>query len=87
MEKKFDGTLTEYLVGYVAMCKNVLGKKISDKEQAMVDDLIAVSEEKAEQVLDRIEMMNTIRDEVCNVDFIYTCISLAENYPLFCLKH
>ena len=64
METKFDGTLTDYLIGYVAMCKSVLGKKISEKEQAMVDDLIAVPEERAELVLDRIEMMNTIRDEV-----------------------
>merc|ERR1712066_2134 len=64
LETKFDGTLTDYLIGYVAMCKSVLGKKISEKEQAMVDDLIAVPEERAELVLDRIEMMNTIRDEV-----------------------
>ena len=64
LETKFDGTLTDYLIGYVAMCKSVLGKKISEREQAMVDDLIAVPEERAELVLDRIEMMNTIRDEV-----------------------
>ena len=65
LEKKFDETISDYLIGYVAMCKKAVGKKMGEAEEALVGTVEPISEEKAELVLDRIEMMSAIRDEVC----------------------
>jgi hypothetical protein len=64
LDKKFDDTLTDYLISLVAMCKKVTGKTITETEEVMMAGVEAISEDAASLVLERIELMNKLRDEI-----------------------
>ncbi len=65
LDKKYDDTLSEYLMAVVALCKKVVGRKIDDAEEMLIagSGLESISEERANLVLERIETMNKLRDK------------------------
>ncbi len=64
LEKKFDDTLTEHFMAFVAMCKRKTGRKISAEEELMQTTVEPVSEEKARKVLERVELLNHLREDI-----------------------
>ena len=64
LEKKYDDSITEYFTGFVAMCKKVLGQKLSAEEDLLQATVEQISEEKANLALERIELLNQVREEI-----------------------
>ncbi len=64
LEKKYDDALTEYFVAFVAMCKRRAGRKLSAEEELLQASVEAIPEEKAKKVLERVELLNHLREDV-----------------------
>ncbi|XP_067128566.1 LOW QUALITY PROTEIN: chromodomain-helicase-DNA-binding protein 7-like [Centruroides vittatus] len=57
LDRKYDETLTEYFIAFYGMCKRVCGRKLTDDEEP-------ISEERASRCLQRIDLLNKIREEI-----------------------
>merc|ERR1712013_248 len=66
LESKFDETLIEYYLAFMAMCKRVAGMELSEEEEAELvsGSVESVSEDKARKVLERVDFLSKLREEV-----------------------
>ncbi|XP_013778295.1 chromodomain-helicase-DNA-binding protein 7-like isoform X3 [Limulus polyphemus] len=64
LDRKFDDTLTEYFKAFYAMCKRVCGRKLTDEEAQLPLIVEPISEERASRCLQRIDLLNKIREEI-----------------------
>ena len=64
LERKFDDSVTEYYLSFMAMCKRVVGRKLSEAESGLGVTLDPISPEKAQRVLDHVEKLRKIRDDI-----------------------
>uniref|UniRef100_T1J482 DNA helicase n=1 Tax=Strigamia maritima TaxID=126957 RepID=T1J482_STRMM len=63
LEKKYDDTLTEYYKAFYAMCKKACGKPLAKDEELLPYFVEPISEERARRCLEKIDLLNTIREE------------------------
>ena len=66
LEKKLDETLTEYFKAFYAMCKKVVGRRLTEDEENLPISVDPITEERANRCLARIELLNKVRDEILN---------------------
>ncbi|OTF82968.1 hypothetical protein BLA29_001421 [Euroglyphus maynei] len=66
LEKKLDETLTEYFKAFYAMCKKVVGRRLTEDEENLPISVDPITEERANRCLARIELLNKVRDEIIN---------------------
>eukprot|EP00095_Tigriopus_kingsejongensis_P007073 maker-scaffold912_size81766-snap-gene-0.16 protein:Tk07073 transcript:maker-scaffold912_size81766-snap-gene-0.16-mRNA-1 annotation:"hypothetical protein DAPPUDRAFT_319863" len=64
LDQKFDDTLSEYCIAFLAMCKKVTGKSLGEAEELLQAGVEPIGKEKAELVLERMEIMDKLRNEV-----------------------
>lgn len=64
LEKKLDETLTEYFKAFHAMCKKVVGRRLTEDEENLPISVDPITEERANRCLARIELLNKVRDEI-----------------------
>merc|ERR1712025_825902 len=63
LDKKFDETLTEYYLAFLDMCEKLTGKKKSSKQESFAVTPEPITEEKANKVLERLDMFKKLRQE------------------------
>lgn len=61
LETKLDQTLTDYLTAFMAMCKRIAHRPLSTAEETLSYIPEALTEERANKVLQRIEFMARVR--------------------------
>lgn len=61
LEKKSDEDLIEYYKNFVAMCKKQIGNKLDEDYDTTIEH---ISEDKARRTLDRLELLQRIREEI-----------------------
>merc|ERR1712066_331700 len=61
---KFDETLTEYYLAFLDMCEKLTGKKKSNKQESFAVTPEPITEEKANKVLERLDMGKKLRQEI-----------------------
>merc|ERR1712038_644257 len=64
LDKKFDETLTEYYSAFLDMCEKLTGKKRSSKQETFSVTPEPITEEKANKVLERLDMFKNLRQEI-----------------------
>lgn len=64
LERKLDETLTEYYKAFYAMCKKVVGRRLTEDEENLPISVDPVTEERANRCLARIELLHKIREEI-----------------------
>jgi len=64
LDNKYDDTLVEYYLAFMAMCKRVAGLPLSEEEELVSGSVEAVSEDKARKVLERVDFLTKLREEV-----------------------
>merc|ERR1711997_1189526 len=64
LDKKFDETLTEYYSAFLDMCEKLTGKKRSSKQETFSVTPEPITEEKANKVLERLDMFKKLRQEI-----------------------
>lgn len=64
LERKLDDTLTEYYKAFYAMCKKVVGRRLTEDEENLPISVDPVTEERANRCLARIELLYKVRDEI-----------------------
>lgn len=64
LEKKLDETLTEYFKAFFAMCKKVVGRRLTEDEENLPISVDPITEERANRCLARIDLLNKVRDEI-----------------------
>merc|ERR1711874_374465 len=64
LESKYDETLLDYYVAFIAMCKRVAGLELSEEEELVSGSVETIGEEKARKVLDRVDFLSKLREEV-----------------------
>merc|ERR1712110_29063 len=64
LDKKFDETLTEYYLAFLDMCERLTGKKKSVKQETFSVTPEPIAEEKANKVLERLDMFKKLRQDI-----------------------
>ncbi|GFR06003.1 chromodomain-helicase-DNA-binding protein 7 [Trichonephila clavata] len=64
LERKYDETLAEYYKCFYAMCKRVCGRELTEEEEQLSMNVEPISEERASRCLQRVELLNKIREEI-----------------------
>lgn len=64
LEKKLDETMEEYYRAFVAMCKKVTSRPLTEDEEKCDISVESITEERASRCLFRIEFLNKIRGQI-----------------------
>ncbi|KAG8200736.1 hypothetical protein JTE90_022342 [Oedothorax gibbosus] len=64
LERKYDETLAEYYKCFYAMCKRVCGRELTEEEEQLAMNVEPISEERASRCLQRVDLLNKIREEI-----------------------
>ena len=77
LEKKYDETLLEFYVAFMATCKKAANVDLNEDEESSSLSIEAIDESKAKKILARVELFKSMREEVkkssnCNVCFDFT---------------
>lgn len=64
LDRKMDESLTEYYKAFYVMCKRVLGRPLTAEEESLQFTIDSITEERANRALQRIDLLNKIREEV-----------------------
>jgi hypothetical protein len=79
LDKKLDETLTDYFNSFYYMCKKVCNKLGDDEEPPQNDIVVEViTEERASRCLQRIDLLNRLRNEVKNKEQLDERIKLCK---------
>merc|ERR1711970_1559258 len=79
LDKKYDETLTEYFRAFMAMCKWQCGIRLSEEEnQKMLEvGVDRLPEERARRVLERVDLLNRLRNDVLPHPKLQSALDLA----------
>ncbi|KAJ6220331.1 hypothetical protein RDWZM_006143 [Blomia tropicalis] len=66
LDRKMDDTLTEYFRAFYAMCKKVVGRQLTEEDENLPISVDPITEEKANRVLARIDLLSKVREEIYN---------------------
>ena len=77
LEKKYDETLLEFYLAFMATCKKAANVDLNEDEESSSLSIEAIDESKAKKILARVELFKSMREEVkkssnCNVCFDFT---------------
>merc|ERR1719412_1166046 len=64
LDNKYDETLLDYYVAFIAMCKRVAGMELSEEEELVSGSVETIGEEKAKKVLTTVDFLSKLREEV-----------------------
>jgi len=94
LDKKLDDTLTDYFQCFLHMCKKVCNKLNNEDIQPLTEVQVEViSEERASRCIQRVELLNKIRQDVLKnenfVDWVSTRCKPSSDLPdwWICCKH
>lgn len=79
LEKKYDETLTEYFRAFMAMCKRQCGIRLSEEENEKLLEVGVdrLPEERARRVLERVDLLNRLRNDVLPHPALKDALELA----------
>ncbi|KAK7080952.1 hypothetical protein SK128_004343 [Halocaridina rubra] len=79
LEKKYDETLTEYFRAFMAMCKRQCGIRLMDEENEKMLEfgVDRLPEERARRVLERVDLLNRLRNDVLPNPGLKDALALA----------
>lgn len=79
LDKKYDETLSEYFRAFMAMCKRQCGIRLSEGENAKIYavGVDRLPEERARRVLERVDLLNRLRNDVLPSPALEGALKLA----------
>ncbi len=78
LEKKYDDTLNEFYLAFVAACKKACKQTLNEDEEASTLSIEAIEEAKAKKILNRIQLIKSVRKEVLSHDKLDERLLLCE---------
>ena len=68
LEKKYDETLLEFYLAFMATCKKAANVDLNEDEESSSLSIEAIDESKAKKILARVELFKSMREEVLTND-------------------
>lgn len=64
LDKKYDETMNEFYLAFMAACKKAIKEPLDEDEEACPLTIDSIEEVKAKKILARVDLIKTIRDDV-----------------------
>lgn len=78
LEKKYDETMNEFYMAFMAACKKAVKEPLDDEEETCPLTIDSIEEIKAKKILARVELIKTIRNDVLKHDKLDERLLLCE---------